>query len=75
MPTDPKDVEEMVNRIVARLTPMLAGRAPVLGAGFQCTGSRFACGEYKCPTTPGSHSCRDVFECNITFTEPSKLQV
>jgi hypothetical protein len=69
MPTDPKD-EDIVNRIVAKLIPMLTGRAPELGAGFQCTGSRFACGEYKCGTGTPSHSCKDVFECNITFTEP-----
>ncbi len=76
MATDPRDVEEMVNRVVAKLMPMLAGRLPVggLGGGFACTGSKFACGEYKCATTPGKHSCHDVFECNITFTEPSSFQ-
>jgi hypothetical protein len=75
MATDPKELEDFVNRAVARLIPMLA-RFPTGGleGGYACTGSKFACGQYKCPTTPGAHSCRDVFECNITFTEPSSLQ-
>jgi hypothetical protein len=75
MPTESKVVEDLVNRVVVELAPILAGRAPVPRSGFQCTGSRFACGQYRCPTTPGGHSCRDVFECNITFSEPPKLQI
>jgi hypothetical protein len=74
MAIDSKDVDELVNRIVMKLVPMLAGRLGGVGGGFQCTGSRFACGEYKCGSTTPTHSCRDVFECNITFSEP-KLQL
>jgi len=73
MAIDPKDIDEVVGKVVASLAPMLGLRIPVISGGFQCTGSRFACGQYKCGTGTPSHSCRDVFECNITFTEP-KLQ-
>jgi hypothetical protein len=71
MTIDPSDMDEIVDRVVASVAPMLGLRIPVApGAGFQCTGSRFACGQYTCGKGTPSHSCRDVFECNITFAEP-----
>jgi hypothetical protein len=73
MTIEPRDMDEIVDRLVASIASMLGLRIPVPGAGFQCTGSRFACGQYSCGKGTPSHSCRDVFECNITFTEP-KLQ-
>ncbi|MFX4261569.1 hypothetical protein ACOBQJ_05140 [Pelotomaculum propionicicum] len=33
---------------------------------YHCTGSKFGCGEYKCPSDY-NHSCKDVFDCSIRF--------
>jgi len=33
---------------------------------YYCTGSKFGCGEYRCPSNY-SHSCKDVFDCSIRF--------
>jgi hypothetical protein len=71
MAIDPKDIDEAIDKVLMRMAPMLGLRVPE--GGFQCTGSRFACGQYVCGKGTPTHSCKDVFECNITFTEP-KLQ-
>lgn len=33
---------------------------------YHCTGSKFGCGDYRCPSNY-NHSCRDIFDCTIKF--------
>lgn len=35
-------------------------------AAYHCTGSKFGCGDYQCPSNY-NHSCKDVFDCSIRF--------
>jgi len=59
-------VNEIVDKLLHKLNTTILNRP-----GYNCTGSKFTCGEYTC--TANKHSCKDVYECTIKFIEPASV--